>query len=129
VVQVTLGTQVREHIDVALAGGVARPDALGTVGSYDRWHRDVALLVTSGTMAVCWLVVTRYGGETALSRTAGAMAALVAVQVALGATMAYLALTPPAQVAHLTGSSVLLGVQTVLFLLARWLPQPNREIA
>jgi hypothetical protein len=36
--------------------------------------------------------------------------------------MAYLALTPPAQVAHLTASSLLLGAQTVVFLLARWLP-------
>jgi len=36
--------------------------------------------------------------------------------------MAYVALTPAAQVAHLTVSSLLLGAETVLLLLARWLP-------
>jgi heme A synthase len=50
------------------------------------------------------------------------LAAFVGVQVLLGASMAYLTLTPPAQVAHLTGSSLLLGAETVLLLLARWLP-------
>ena len=42
--------------------------------------------------------------------------------VLLGVTMAYVALTPPAQVAHLTASSLLLGAETILVLLARWLP-------
>jgi hypothetical protein len=36
--------------------------------------------------------------------------------------MAYITLTPAAQVAHLTASSLLLGAETVVFLLARWLP-------
>jgi cytochrome c oxidase assembly protein subunit 15 len=125
--QVALGTQVREHIDVAMAGGVARADALASVGSYDYWHRDLALLVAAATMAVVWLVTTRHRRETTLARTAWTMAALAGIQVALGVTMAYLALTPAAQVAHLTGSSLLLGAQTVLFLLARWLPVPNEE--
>ena len=49
------------------------------------------------------------------------LAALVAVQIVLGVTLAYAGLTPPAQVAHLTLASLLLGSETVLFLLASWL--------
>ena len=120
--QVVLGTQVREGIDEAMAAGAERLEALGQVGQYDVWHREAALFVMAGTALVAWLVMNRHRGEDALVRATGIMVALVGIQVLLGVTMAYLALTPPAQVAHLTASSLLLGAQTVVFLLARWLP-------
>jgi cytochrome c oxidase assembly protein subunit 15 len=119
-IQVTLGTQVREHIDTALAAGVSRAGALATVGSYDRWHRDVALVVLAGTVAIVWMLAARHRHERALVRAGAGMTVLVAGQLLLGLAMAYSSLTAPLQVAHLTGSSLLLGSQTVLFLLARW---------
>jgi heme a synthase len=121
-VQVTLGAQVREGVDRALDAGAVRAAALETVGAYDMWHRDAAAAVFAGTLFVLWLVYTRHRHERALVSTARLTAALVGVQICLGLSMAYLALTPPAQVAHLSGSSLLLGAETVLFLLARWLP-------
>ncbi|HUE89934.1 MAG TPA: COX15/CtaA family protein [Vicinamibacterales bacterium] len=127
--QVILGTQVREGIDEALGAGVARPDALATVGRFDGWHREAAWLVIAATGWVVWLVWTRHRTERTLVRVTMALAALVGLQVLLGASMAYLALTPPAQVAHLTASSLLLGAETVLFLLARWLPAGPAELA
>jgi cytochrome c oxidase assembly protein subunit 15 len=120
--QVVVGTQVREGVDAALDDGVARAAALARVGAFDFWHRELALVVMAGTAVVVWLVWTRHRYEQALVRAAMATAALVAVQVMLGLTMAYLTLTPPAQIAHLTASSLLLGAETVVFLLARWLP-------
>ena len=120
--QVILGTQVREGIDEALAAGVVRANALAAVGRYDMWHREAALLIVAATVWVVWLVWTRHRAEQTLMRAAAVLAALVGAQVLLGASMAYLTLTPPAQVAHLTGSSLLLGAETVLLLLARWLP-------
>ena len=125
--QVVLGTQVREHIDAALAAGVARSDALPTVGTFDMWHRELSLVVLLGTAGVIWLAWQRHRGETALLQAAVTLAALVGLQMLLGITMAYLTLTPPAQVAHLTVSSLLLGAETVLFLLARWLPASEIE--
>jgi cytochrome c oxidase assembly protein subunit 15 len=121
--QVVLGTQVREGIDEALANGVARSEALATVGRFDLWHRDAALLVLGGTLLIGYWVWRHHRHEIALVRSVNALTALVGAQIVLGLTMAYLALTPPAQVAHLTGSSLLLGAQTVVFLLARWLPR------
>jgi cytochrome c oxidase assembly protein subunit 15 len=120
--QVTLGTQVRERIDEALGSGVARSDALSTVGAFDMWHRDLALLVVAGTAAAGWLVWRRHRLEAALVRATGAMVVLVIAQVVFGVTMAYGSLAPSAQVAHLAGSSLLLGAETVVLLLARWLP-------
>jgi heme a synthase len=126
-VQVILGTQVREGIDHALAAGVARNDALASVGRFDMWHRDAALLVLAATAWVVWLVWTRYQAQPALVRTTLVLAAMVGLQVLLGASMAYVTLTPAAQVAHLTASSWLLGAETVLLLLARWLPHGRAE--
>jgi cytochrome c oxidase assembly protein subunit 15 len=120
--QVILGTQVREGIDHALDAGRARADALGSVGRVDMWHREAALLVIAATAWVFWLVWARHRRELTLVRTTVVLGALVGLQVLLGASMAYAALTPAAQVAHLTASSLLLGAETVLLLLARWLP-------
>jgi cytochrome c oxidase assembly protein subunit 15 len=122
-VQVILGTQVREGIDHALDAGVDRANALATVGRFDLWHRDAALLIMAVSAWVFWLVWTRHRAEPALVRVTLLLAAFVGLQVLLGASMAYGALTPPAQVAHLSASSLLLGAQTVLLLLARWLPR------
>ena len=123
-IQVILGTQVREGIDEALASGVERLNALGAVGQFDIWHREIALLVIAATVVLASLVWTRHANESALTRATIVVIALVGLQVLLGVTMAYLALTPSAQVAHLTASSLLLGAETVVFLLARWLPSP-----
>jgi heme A synthase len=121
-VQVVLGTQVRERVDHAMDAGVTRFGALATVGQFDMWHREMALLVMAATALVAWLVWARYRRDTALTRATVVLVALVVIQILLGVAMAYVALTPAAQVAHLTASSLLLGAETLVFLLARWLP-------
>jgi cytochrome c oxidase assembly protein subunit 15 len=126
-IQVTLGAQVRAGIDDAVAAGTPRVDALATVGAFDLWHRDAALVVFALVVIVIVQVFhVPFGASSprpvALVRTAYVLAALVALQVAIGVSLVYVGLTPPAQVVHLTAASLLLGSETVLFLLARWLP-------
>jgi cytochrome c oxidase assembly protein subunit 15 len=120
--QVALGAQVRGRIDDALTAGTARSQALATVGQFDRWHRDAALVVFGLVLIVLLQVWSRHPAEPPLVRAAYAMVGLVVAQLLLGLSLAYLGLTPPVQIAHLTAASLLLGVETVMFLLARWLP-------
>jgi cytochrome c oxidase assembly protein subunit 15 len=120
--QIALGAQVRGGIDDAIAAGSARSTALAAVGDYDRWHREGALVVLGLVLIVVLQVWNRYGSEIALVRAASVVVALVVTQLSVGVSLAYAGLTPAAQVAHLTAASLLLGAQTVMFLLARWLP-------
>jgi len=120
--QVALGAQVRAGVDLAIDAGTARVEALATVGWYDRWHRDVSLVVLGVVLIVLLQIWSRHERHPALVRTTYVMVALVVAQLALGLSLAYVGLTPPAQIAHLTAASLLLGAQTVMFLLARWLP-------
>jgi cytochrome c oxidase assembly protein subunit 15 len=122
VVQVSLGAQVRERVDEALMAGTARADALATVGTPDRWHRDVSLVVLGLVLIVLLQVWNMRDAHPALLRSVYVMVALVTVQLGLGVSLAYIGLSPPMQIAHLTIASLLLGAQTVLLLLARWLP-------
>jgi cytochrome c oxidase assembly protein subunit 15 len=121
-VQVALGAQVREGIDEALDAGIGRTGALATVGRVDFWHRETALVVLLLTGGIGAMVRARHRHDRPLRLAAATVAALVLAQIGLGLVMAYATLTPAAQIGHLTSSSLLLGAETVLLLLARWLP-------
>jgi len=113
--QIGLGTQVRGGVDAALDAGTARADALATVGWLDYAHRDAAIAVLLGAVLLtAWL----FSRHSPLIRWSYAVLALAAVQVAIGGLMAYGSLLPAAQVLHLTIASLLLGAETVLFLLS-----------
>ena len=115
-VQVAFGTQVRERIDAARDSGIARDLALGTVGRLDFLHRDLAFLVLVGSILLTlWL----FSRKSPLLRWSFVVLALAIGQVALGAFMAYGSLLPAAQVGHLTLASLLLGAETVVWLMSR----------
>ena len=117
-VQIGFGTQVRGAIDTALDAGVARELALGTVGPVDFLHRDLAFAVLAGSAALTfWLLSKRAASR--LVRWSFVVLGLALLQVLLGAVLAYGSLLPAAQVGHLTIASLLLGAETVLFLLSR----------
>ena len=117
-VQIAFGTQVRGAIDTALDAGVARELALGTVGRIDFLHRDLAFAVLAGSAALTfWLLFRR--AASSLVRWSLVVLGLAILQVLLGVVMAYGSLLPAAQVGHLTIASLLLGAETVVFLLSR----------
>lgn len=121
-VQVGLGAQVRGAIDDAITAGAVRAEALSTVGQFDRWHRDGSLVVTGLVLVVLLLVWSQHASDAPLVRTAYVVLGMVLFQLLMGVSLAYVGLTPAAQIAHLTAASLLLGAETVMFLLARWLP-------
>lgn len=115
-VQAAFGTQVRGTIDDAIDAGVARDAALATVGRMDYLHRDLAFAVVIGaTLITLWLLTRR----SPLVRWAYVMLALAVAQVGIGVFMAYGTLLPAAQVGHLSLASLLLGAETVLWLMSR----------
>ncbi|MDO8677096.1 MAG: COX15/CtaA family protein [Acidobacteriota bacterium] len=114
-IQIALGTQVRGGVDAALDAGTARADALATVGWLDYAHRDAAMAVLLGAVLLTAWLVSRH---SPLVRWSYAVLTLAALQVAVGVVMAYGSLLLAAQVLHLTIASLLLGAETVLFLLS-----------
>ena len=121
-IQSGLGTQVRGAVDAALDAGTPRAAALSTVGAIDYLHRDAAIVVLVGAiLLVAWLLKgpPKGGRPITLIRWSYAVLGLAVVQVGLGILMAYISLLPAAQVLHLTLASLLLGAETVLFLLSR----------
>lgn len=116
-VQIAFGTQVRGAVDAALDSGVARDLALGTAGRLDVFHRDLAFVVLlSAALLTLWLLARRTPPR--ILGWAFAVLGLAILQVALGLVMAYGSLLQAAQVGHLTTASLLLGAETVLFLLS-----------
>jgi cytochrome c oxidase assembly protein subunit 15 len=115
-IQIGIGTQVREAVQTAMDSGISRSGALTSIGELDHLHRYAAVLIFGGAIAlVVWLWKKKAAGNTTM-RWACAVAALAALQVGLGIVMAYVSLFPAAQVLHLTVASLLLGAQTVVLL-------------
>jgi cytochrome c oxidase assembly protein subunit 15 len=118
--QVALGTQVRGNVDDALNAGVARPQALATVGAFDSAHRTSALAVMSLALVAMLVVWSKHPRERRIAQWTYGVVALAGLQIVLGIALAYVALAPPFQVLHLTVASLLMGAQMVQLLVAWW---------
>lgn len=117
--QVAVGTQVRSRIDDAAATReVPREELLATVGAVDLFHRNGALLVLAGGLALLVAVRRRPKEPASLRGAAAAVVALTLAQIGAGVLLATLGLPRAAQVAHLTLASLLLGAETLVALLA-----------
>jgi cytochrome c oxidase assembly protein subunit 15 len=118
--QVAVGTQVRGNVDDALDRGVARDDALATVGTLDGVHRTAALAVVSLAMISLLVVWSKHPREKIITQWTYAVVGLAALQIVLGGIMAFVSLAPAAQVLHLTVASLLMGAQMVQLLVTYW---------
>lgn len=121
-VQVAIGTQVREGVDHALDAGVERAAALSTVGWLDYLHRDSALAVLGLALVLVLMTWANLARTRVITGWTYTVVALAAVQVILGGVMAYVSLAPVAQILHLTVASLLLGAETVALLVVWWEP-------
>ncbi|MGE0043060.1 MAG: heme A synthase [Vicinamibacterales bacterium] len=122
-VQIGIGTQVRGGIDDAMDAGVARAGALATVGVVDTLHRDWSLVVLGATLVLLLVAWAKHPGARALVKVTYVIVGLTIAQILAGVSLAYMSLPPPSQVVHLTLASLVLGAETVLVLLAWWLPE------
>lgn len=118
-IQIVLGTEVREHIDgIAKALLFAdRASWVGQVGALFSFHRDIALLVMLSNIIVYKMVIDRFSGKAAPLSTARAMIGVLCVQLFSGFLLAYFSLPPYAQAVHILFSMILFSLQYYLYLL------------
>ncbi|CAN5197815.1 COX15/CtaA family protein [soil metagenome] len=113
-IQVVLGAEVREHVDLASRSGeLPREHWIEVAGWRYLAHRTFAWPVVIGAAAIVVLAVRGRASGLAL-RLSFALAAAVMVQVVSGVAMAWFALPPPAQIVHLGVSTILCSLSFLL---------------
>lgn len=117
-VQLILGTQVREMIDVLknLMDPPPRETWISRVGLIDEVHRSFSWLVLIAGGAVFYL--SRWWTESDLLRKIStAVLGLIVLQIITGMGLYYLGLPPVYQVVHLSGIAFLISLEFLLFLI------------
>ncbi|MXV17626.1 COX15/CtaA family protein [Hufsiella ginkgonis] len=120
-VQVTLGTGVREQVDF-VADAMARLNRASwvqQVGATFNLHRDSALILTAGQFTLFYIVRKKFAATAFQYRYVTYSGMLIVLQVVTGVVLAYLALPPVAQAAHLVLATLLFSAQFYLMLLLR----------
>jgi heme a synthase len=118
-VQLVLGTQVREAVDAISRGtDLPRAEWLAAVGRIDEIHRSTSWLVILGAAWLSW-AVWKHTQSQLLRRLTAVIAALVLCQVAFGVVLTYFAMPPGFQVLHLGFSSFLVCSQFIFLLVVR----------
>ncbi|WP_158797295.1 heme A synthase [Pedobacter sp. L105] len=119
VMQITLGTEVREAID-ALSKHLLyqhRDSWVGQIGNVFSYHRDLAVLVVVINVFVYQFVMDKFGGKATELRLGNSIVLVLVIQIASGLLLSNFALPPFAQVIHLVFSTVLFTLQFYLYLL------------
>ncbi|WP_170864289.1 COX15/CtaA family protein [Fodinibius roseus] len=116
-VQLSIGTQVREAID--LLKNMDRPPArnlwISKVGPVDELHRSFSWAVLlSGTLL--FYVARRRTGKPLLNKLGSWIFGLILLQIATGAGLYYLGIPPVYQVIHLVGVAILIALEFILVL-------------
>jgi heme a synthase len=119
IVQIVLGTEVREAVDViakSLSYG-NKNTWISKVGEVFAYHRDLAILVVIANAVVYKMVIDRFSGKAAPLLTARFMLITLLIQLLSGFALAYIAFPPAAQALHILFSTLLFSLQFYLYLL------------
>lgn len=119
VIQITLGTEVREQIDfiASAMNNSNRPAWVAEVGLNFNLHRDLAAIVFLSNIFLFFIIKKRYALNGWQFRFISYAMLLIVAQVMTGVVLAYFGLPPIAQAAHLLLASLLFGAQYYLMLL------------
>ncbi|WP_188508240.1 COX15/CtaA family protein [Parapedobacter pyrenivorans] len=119
VLQVAIGTGVREEIDMisAAADVPDRSEWLGEVGEVFDIHRSLALVSAIAIVLLFFVVRSRFASNTHQSRFTNLLLVLLILQLISALVLGYFDIPPFAQTAHLVLACLLFGTQYYLVLL------------
>ena len=117
-IQVVLGTQVREAIDL-LSDQLARSEWIANLGTNFKIHRSYSLFLLAIHAYLAWLLYKNREQSPVLRMAALFLMAVVAVEVLSGAIMAYFGVPAFIQPLHLLLGTLIIGVQYYVWLLVR----------
>lgn len=118
-IQLVLGTQVREVIDVFknMSNPPPRETWVGKIGLIDEIHRSFSWIVLAAGVVLYYL--TSWKLNSSLMQKVGIIVlALIGLQILTGIGMYYLNLPPVYQVIHLVGIAFLIAAETFALLIA-----------
>lgn len=130
IVQITLGTDVREQIDTisSAMNGLNRAEWVQRVGINFVYHRDLAILVVIVNIVSFVLIRRRYRLHGYQYKYISCVLLLIAAQIATGLTLSYMGLPPFAQAVHILLATMVFGSQFYLLLLLTRSSLKTREI-
>ncbi|AEI49358.1 COX15/CtaA family protein [Runella slithyformis] len=117
--QVVIGTQVREAMDVAITGlGNAQRDKwIDNLGIVFYIHRSFSIVIFLLHAGLLYLLTKNSQTKGLIHKLSSALLWIVFVEIITGVILAYLNVPPVAQPIHLTLAIVSVGVQFVVWLL------------
>lgn len=119
VLQIVLGTEVREAIDAISKSllNESRDQWVERTGKIFSYHRDMALIVLLINIVIYKLVKDKFNGKTESLLIAKMIAIVLLIQLGTGLILSNFALPPYAQALHILFSTVLFSLQYYLYLL------------
>jgi len=121
VIQITLGTEVREQIDVISSAldSLNRSEWISQVGSNFIYHRDLAILVIIVNALSFIMIRKRYPVEGYQYKYISYVLLLIVLQIITGLVLSYMGLPPFAQAIHILLATLVFGAQFYLLLLLK----------
>lgn len=119
VVQIIMGTQVREAMDVVIEqlGYSARSKWIDQLGLSFYIHRSFSLLVMAANIGLFLLINKSVDNTSTLHTFTKGVLSLIGLSILTGIIMAYWAVPAFAQPMHLTLAILMIGVQYILWLI------------
>lgn len=118
-IQIILGTQVRETMDVIIAslGYEARSEWISALGIPFYIHRSFSILVLVAN--VFWInrISHSIEGDSRIKQMGKGCLAILGLEIFTGIVMAYFGVPPFAQPVHLTLAIIMIGLQFMMWLL------------
>ena len=121
IIQITLGTEVREQIDFIASSidAANRSQWVSKVGINFIYHRDLAIFVIIVNVISFLMIRKRYPVDGYQYRYISYVLLLIVLQIATGLILSYLALPPFAQALHILLATMVFGAQFYLLLLLK----------